>query len=184
MTNGELQRLLAQLIFTTSDKGSKMIFNEFNYDESWLNRVLKEYIYLKVMVVGYLLYTAARDTKEAEYHFWGTVQNLSDMLDQWRGNDYMTYGCTSEELASRIHYYFQNSWGKDLYSLANPFTDCVDLVAITINPRFVNSLLKVTEDDLRTKLIKKTGSGKAAAGSGCLLPILAGILLLSVLTLL
>lgn len=184
MTNGELQRLLAKLIFTTSDKGSKMIFDEFNYNEIWCNHILKEYIYLKVMVVGYLLYSATDNIKEAEYHFWGAVQNLSEILEQWRGNDYMTYGCTSEELASRIHYYFQNSWGKDLYSLANPFIDSVNLLAITTKPSFVNSLLQVTEDDLRTKLIKKTGSGKAAAGSGCLIPVLAGILLLSVLAML
>ena len=30
MTNGELQRLLAKLIFTTSDSGAKMLYDEFH----------------------------------------------------------------------------------------------------------------------------------------------------------
>lgn len=182
MTNGELQRLLAKLIFSTSDAGGYKIQQEFkNYDYA-----MKEYIYLKVMIVGYLCHQATNNADEAEYIFNGAVDCLSEVLNKLRNNVYVTYGCTTEELYSRIQYYFRNSNGNDLNSLVIPFMNCVGLTALSQNTIFATSLVHLAAEDLRNQLIKKTNRNtiNATASSGCLLPVAASIALLSLIVIL
>lgn len=163
MTNGELCRYLAKLIFTTSDPGSKKIYDWCKHDEEFLKFMLKEYIYLKAYLSARLTFSAGGQQGDAEF----IMDQTFKILDVAFKNDPFSYGCNYKEMLDRLNYYFDDQ--DDINIIVRKFTNVIgatNLATLSVDVFSIINLTKETSDYLRNSLIQKTSGNKS--GCGCL----------------
>ena len=153
MTFDELSTLLARLAFTTSDPGSKSLYNVAPSIGVQRDTVLKEFIYFKAFLAYYICANSARSNniREAEQVTKSMLLKLGNAFDK----DPFGYGCNYDELMNRFSTYYRNVNIKIESSLTNEFAKRVLSYNFQNNPGkivLLATVIKETEEWMLSEL--------------------------------
>jgi hypothetical protein len=154
MLNGELIRILAQAIFTTSDNGSYDLYVLFSKSSVVQKKVLTEYIYLKAYIAGHFIAQAAATQEDLNF----ILNNTYRILDECFKKDiYSTCDpCSYNVMVARTKLYMKNEETFGEGEILSTFIDNIGRSAIRdcdVNEKEIKNIIELTFEQLKKIVI-------------------------------
>lgn len=179
---------MSKAIFTVLDKGAYTLHSLFEEDKRFCNHLLKEYIYLKAFIfVARLRASVSASPAKTKNVAEEVINETFAILDSGFRNDPLGFGCSIVEMNERIKYYYSVSDLNNFDTIRSAFLDVIGSINCLYYHIPTTEVLKIP--DLAFIYIDENigicaASGKktqTATGSGCLLPVLAWLLIVAIL---
>lgn len=181
---------VSKAIFTTSDKGAYAVHSLFKSDSYLCEKALAEYIYLKafifVLIMRHGVKNEAPDVKATAE---AIISETFAILDNAFRHDPSGYGCSIYSLNERISFYYSKVNPNNLNTLCAAYTDILGSDNLFLYGITIDKILFITDsafEHIQSTIntwAKNNRAAKAASGSGCLLPVIAFMLLFCFLAL-
>jgi hypothetical protein len=187
MTNGEVVAFITSLVFSTDGKLENNLSQALsNYGPDVRQKALKLYIYYKAAVMDQIVADISGSTEQRDSFASLLIQTYNEYINDnqdWFVQNHMQINM-SEMVSYMRKFVTAGVYGTKvnhsvdllLGELGSSVSD-----AVSVNTKFSFNMSK-TYNFLKDSVASKQhgGSGKTAAGSGCLLPIVAAIVIIIV----